>query len=746
MQAKQRYILLFLSCAFLALCYFGGYRLKGILPDRGRHWPPLDSYMEREEIMEHRSFWSLPPKQRQEEAKVTTLREQCRMETCFDFSKCASGFKVYVHPVEETVAMSSTYRKILNVLTESRYHTTDASQACLFILGLDTLDRDSLSSDYVRGMQSKLNSLPHWNGGQNHIIFNFYSGTWPDYTEDLGMDIGRAILAKASISVQNYRPSFDISLPLVHKEHLERGGDILPVYAENIPAASKSYLLAFKGKRYVYGIGSETRNSLYHLHNSRDVIMVTTCKHGKSWKELKDDRCEEDNAEYDRYDYEVLLHNATFCLVPRGRRLGSFRFIEVLQAGCIPVLLSNNWVIPFSEIIDWKTSAIWADERLLLQVPDIVRSIEAERVMALRQQSQLLWHMYFSSIDRIIFTTLEIVRQRIHQHLWKDGRVWNSFPGGLVTLPYYTDTPSRLPWNQQQSTSMTLATGGQRNKNASQFTAVIYSQQQAGSPLVPATSSGPLLHLLRVVSRSQHVARIVVVWASDSPKPPPSRWPSLTRGIPLHIVVPQQKQNIGERFRPLDLIETDAVFSLDEDATLTTDEIDFAFHVWRHFPERIVGFPARTHYWDDTKGQWGYTSKWTNEYSMVLTGAAIYHRYYHTLYTDWLGPLLHKTVDQSHNCEDILINFLVSHVTRQPPIKVSQRKQYKSSNLSAVTSRSPWNDPDHFLQRQTCLNTFVALFGYMPLIRSAVRFDPVLFKDPVSNLRKKYRQMELVNN
>ncbi|KZS12995.1 Exostosin-1, partial [Daphnia magna] len=349
-------------------------------------------------------------------------------------------------------------------------------------------------------------------------------------------------------------------------------------------------------------------------------------------------------------------------------------------------------------------------------VPDIVRSIEAERVMALRQQSQLLWHMYFSSIDRIIFTTLEIVRQRIHQHLWKDGRVWNSFPGGLVTLPDYTDTPSRLPWNQQQSTSMTLATGGQRNKNASQFTAVIYSQQQAGSPLVPATSSGPLLHLLRVVSRSQHVARIVVVWASDSPKPPPSRWPSLTRGIPLHIVVPQQKQNIGERFRPLDLIETDAVFSLDEDATLTTDEIDFAFHVWRHFPERIVGFPARTHYWDDTKGQWGYTSKWTNEYSMVLTGAAIYHRYYHALYTDWLGPLLHKTVDQSHNCEDILINFLVSHVTRQPPIKVSQRKQYKSSNLSAVTRSVAFFFTCFFIYRALnhahFPNAHVFLFGF----------------------------------
>jgi hypothetical protein len=54
-------------------------------------------------------------------------------------------------------------------------------------------------------------------------------------------------------------------------------------------------------------------------------------------------------------------------------------------------------------------------------------------------------------------------------------------------------------------------------------------------------------------------------------------------------------------YRPLELITTDAVFSLDEDVTLTTDEIDFAFHVWSHFPERIVGFPARSHFWDDTK-------------------------------------------------------------------------------------------------------------------------------------------------
>jgi Exostosin family len=44
------------------------------------------------------------------------------------------------------------------------------------------------------------------------------------------------------------------------------------------------------------------------------------------------------------------------------------RFLEALQAGCVPVLLSNSWVLPFQSKIDWKQAAIWADERLLLQV------------------------------------------------------------------------------------------------------------------------------------------------------------------------------------------------------------------------------------------------------------------------------------------------------------------------------------------------------------------------------------------
>lgn len=41
---------------------------------------------------------------------------------------------------------------------------------------------------------------------------------------------------------------------------------------------------------------------------------------------------------------------------------------------------------------------------------------------------------------------------------------------------------------------------------------------------------------------------------------------------------------------------------------------------------------------------------------------------------------------------------------------------------------------------------FFSFYSYMPLIRSNLRLDPVLYRDSVSNLRKKYRQIELVGS
>ncbi|XP_013790088.1 exostosin-1-like, partial [Limulus polyphemus] len=408
MKAKKRYILVLFSCWFLILCCFGGYRLWKNDNSEARDFNytkhTLRSYLDTHEIHREKDL-VYSARLRRNERSTSADTVTCTMDTCFDFSRCKDDFKVYVYPVEDKI--SSVYRNILNVIEESRFYTKDPLQACLFILSLDTLDRDHLSPDYVKNMQIRLSQqAKYWNDGKNHLLFNLYSGTWPDYCEDLGFDVGQAIIAKASFSLSKFRPQFDISIPLFPKNHPNKGGERGTLTSNNFPVNQK-YILVFKGKRYVHGIGSETRNSLYHVHNNNDIILVTTCRHGKSWKQMKDRRCETDNEEFDRWDYHFLMHNSTFCLVPRGRRLGSFRFLEALQAGCIPLLLSNGWELPFGEVIDWTKATVWADERLLLQVPDVVRSVNQTRVHALRQHTQILWENYFSSVEKIVMTTLE---------------------------------------------------------------------------------------------------------------------------------------------------------------------------------------------------------------------------------------------------------------------------------------------------------------------------------------------------
>ncbi|XP_036414044.1 exostosin-1a [Colossoma macropomum] len=736
MQAKKRYLILVSAGACLVLLlFFGGLpvpasRRSQIQRDGHRPGPRWPHFLERllpfvpwDQTESEGYSAHMSPRQKRDASTGLNQGRRCRMDSCFDFSLCAkNGFKVYVYPQQKGDKISETYQSILASIEGSRFYTSDPGQACLFVLSLDTLDRDQLSPQYVHNLKAKVQSLSLWNGGRNHLIFNLYSGTWPDYTEDLGFDIGQAMLAKASISVENFRPNFDVSIPLFSKDHPRTGGERGFLKYNSIPPFRK-YMLVFKGKRYLTGIGSDTRNALHHVHNSEDVVLLTTCKHGKDWQKHKDARCDADNAEYDRYEYKEMLHNSTFCLVPRGRRLGSFRFLEALQAACIPVMLSNGWELPFSEVIDWNTAAVIGDERLLLQIPSTTRSIHQDKILSLRQQTQFLWEAYFSSVEKIVLTTLEIIHDRVLQHMGRSSLMWNNHPGGLFTLPQYSSYLGHFPFYY---TSLGV-------RPYARFTAVIH----AVTPLV--SQSQPILKLLVAVAKSPFCAQIIVLWNCDKPLPAKHRWPATSQPI---IVIEGESKVMSSRFLPYSSILTDAVLSLDEDTVLSTTEVDFAFTVWQSFPERIVGYPARSHFWDANKERWGYTSKWTNDYSMVLTGAAFYHRYYNYLYTNYLPASLKSMVDQLSNCEDILMNFLVSAVTKMPPIKVTQKKQYKETMMGQTTRASRWADPDHFAQRQTCMNKFASWFGTMPLVHSQMRLDPILFKDQVSILRKKYRDIE----
>jgi hypothetical protein len=51
-------------------------------------------------------------------------------------------------------------------------------------------------------------------------------------------------------------------------------------------------------------------------------------------------------------------------------------------------------------------------------------------------------------------------------------------------------------------------------------------------------------------------------------------------------------------------------------------------------------------------------------------------QYYAYLYSYTMPQAVRDKVDEYMNCEDIAMNFLVSHITRKPPVKVCQYLSY----------------------------------------------------------------------
>ncbi|CAH8459488.1 unnamed protein product [Schistosoma rodhaini] len=214
---------------------------------------------------------------------------------------------------------------------------------------------------------------------------------------------------------------------------------------------------------------------------------------------------------------------------------------------------------------------------------------------------------------------------------------------------------------------------------------------------------------------------ILVVWNNPVPPNPDLSWPQLH--VPIKVIR-SQNNSLNNRFLPYDLIETDAILSIDDDIQLRHDEIVFGFRVWREHRDQLVGFPARAHFWNGSDSSWFYNSDYMCEFSMILTGAAFFHKYYTFAYTWEMSPDIRNMVNNYFNCEDIAMNFLLAHITRKPPIKVTLHWSFDCVYCgSTLHDRS-----DHYAARSRCINWLTSHYGYNPLMYSQYRADSVLFK------------------
>ncbi|XP_041931204.1 LOW QUALITY PROTEIN: exostosin-2 [Alosa sapidissima] len=631
----------------------------------------------------------------------------CRMHTCFDVYRCGynpkNRIKVYIYPLqrfvdEEGVAISSTglsreYNELLSAVSDSHFYTDDVTRACLFLPSIDVLNQNSLR---IRETAQALASLPRWDRGMNHLLFNMLPGGPPDYNTALDVPRDRALLAGGGFSTWTYRQGYDVSIPVYSPLSAEVD---LP---ERQPGPRRFFLLSSQT-----ALHREYRVELDRLkeENGETILLLDKCSnlsqghththaHTHAQAQSPRKRC----ARGQVYDYPQILQESSFCVVLRGARLGQAVLSDVLQAGCVPVIMADSYILPFSEVLDWKRASVVIPEEKLPEMYTILKNIPHRQVEEMQRQARWFWEAYFSSMKSIGLTTLQIINDRIYPYAARTYEQWNNPPAvkwSSVSNPLFLPLiPPRSPG----------------------FTAVILTYDRIES----------LFRVITEISKVPSLAKLLVVWNNQNKSPPEeSLWPKVA--VPLKVV--RTKENkLSNRFFPFDEIETEAVLAIDDDIImLTSDELQFGYEVWREFPDRLVGYPGRLHLWDHELGKWKYESEWTNEVSMVLTGAAFYHKYFNYLYTYKMPGDIKNWVDAHMNCEDIAMNFLVANITGKAPIKVTPRKKFKCPECTAIDGLSL--DQTHMVERSECINKFASVFGTMPLKVVEHRADPVLYKD-----------------
>merc|ERR1712113_1139515 len=96
-------------------------------------------------------------------------------------------------------------------------------------------------------------------------------------------------------------------------------------------------------------------------------------------------------------EMHATMGNARYCFVPKGKSAWSLRFYEALFANCVPVVLSDNWELPFEDFLDVSSFTIkWPMGKIGDQMLDFLHVLRDEVVEAYMERSRRLrcWYIY----------------------------------------------------------------------------------------------------------------------------------------------------------------------------------------------------------------------------------------------------------------------------------------------------------------------------------------------------------------
>ena len=245
----------------------------------------------------------------------------------------------------------------------------------------------------ITEIENKIKELKYINNNKPHIIFDLSN------SDEKFIKLPNLVYFKSSFHKDFYNPKCDISIPIFP---LYKFSDI-----EIEPITERLVLASFRGD-----LKNKFRKKLFKYQSLDLVVKDTTIVEFEIDEELKYSILNHENLE----SYVNLLTNSKFTILPYGSSVGlSFRFIEALSCGSIPVIISDDHILPFNDLLNYKNFSYICKEKNLKTLEEKLKDITD--LDKLQKNVILIYNTYFSDINKIINTSLMIYELKSSNYL-----------------------------------------------------------------------------------------------------------------------------------------------------------------------------------------------------------------------------------------------------------------------------------------------------------------------------------------
>ncbi|XP_060179938.1 probable glycosyltransferase At5g25310 [Lycium barbarum] len=88
--------------------------------------------------------------------------------------------------------------------------------------------------------------------------------------------------------------------------------------------------------------------------------------------------------------YPEHMKSSKYCLCPMGYEVNSPRLVEAVYYECVPVIIADNFALPFNEVLNWSAFSVIIAEKDIPRLKEILLSIPLRRYQAMQNNVKML--------------------------------------------------------------------------------------------------------------------------------------------------------------------------------------------------------------------------------------------------------------------------------------------------------------------------------------------------------------------